>query len=73
MNSCGQVVAIANITFGYLGKVMGIPDEVLLIGAGVAQIMAGTSNVDFILTTGDDPRDQMRIMQGINMYNKDHP
>jgi len=72
----GEVIdgdAIANITFGYLGKVMGIPDPVLLAGAGFAQIMAGTSDLDYILSFGDDPRDSMRILQGINQYYKDHP
>jgi hypothetical protein len=72
----GEIVdgdALGNISYGYLGKVLGIPDEVLLVAAGVAQVAAGTSDLNFLLGFGDDPRDQMRIMQGINQYYADHP
>lgn len=64
---------IGNINFGYTGKALGLPDPVLLAGAGVAQIMAGTSNFSFIMASnGDDLRDQMYIMHGIILYKEDH-
>lgn len=64
---------IGNINFGYTGKALGLPDSVLLAGAGFAQIKAGTSNFSFIMASnGDDLRDQMYIMYGIMLYNDDH-
>ena len=64
---------IGNINFGYTGKALGLPDSVLLVGAGFAQIKAGTSNFSFIMASnGDDLRDQMYIMYGIMLYNEDH-
>ena len=64
---------IGNINFGYTGKALGLPDSVLLAGAGFAQIKAGTSNFSFIMASnGDDLRDQMYIMYGIMLYNEDH-
>jgi hypothetical protein len=64
---------IGNINFGYTGKALGLPDAVLLAGAGVAQIMAGTSNFSFFMVSnGDDLRDQMFIRYGIMLYNEDH-
>ena len=64
---------IGNINFGYTGKALGLPDSVLLAGAGFAQIKAGTSNFSFIMVSnGDDLRDQMYIMYGIMLYNEDH-
>ena len=51
---------IGNINFGYTGKALGLPDSVLLAGAGFAQIKAGTSNFSFIMASnGDDLRDQI--------------
>ena len=64
---------IGNINLGYTGKALGLPDSVLLVGAGVAQIMAGTSNFSFIMASnGDDLRDQMYIMYGIMLYKEDN-
>lgn len=64
---------IGNINFGYTGKALGFPDSVLLVGAGVAQIMAGTSNFSFVMASnGDDLRDQMYIMYGIMLYKEDN-
>ena len=64
---------IGNINFGYTGKALGLPDSVLLAGAGFAQIKAGTSKFSFIMASnGDDLRDQMYIMYGIMLYNEDH-
>lgn len=56
-----QAQDIGNINFGYTGKALGLPDWALLAGAGVAQILAGTSNVD-------DLRNQMYILYGIMLY-----
>jgi hypothetical protein len=64
--------APGNINYGYLGKVMGINDNTLCIAAGAAQIKAGTSNLAYIFSYGDDPRDQYRIKQGINIYKNEH-
>lgn len=63
-----------NIMYGYLGKVMNIPDEILYMSAGGAQIIAGTSYLEWLNTTnfGDDPRDTARIRQGIEIYTKWH-
>ena len=68
-----QAQDIGNINFGYTGKALGLPDSVLLAGAGVAQIKAGTSNLSYIIASnGDDLRDQMYIMYGIALYNEDN-
>ena len=64
---------IGNINFGYTGKELGLSDEALLTGAGIAQIKAGTSNFSFIMVSnGDDLRDQMFIKYGIMLYNSEH-
>ncbi len=64
---------IGNINFGYTGKALGLSDDVLLTGAGVAQIMAGTSCFSYVMvSSGDDLRDQMYIMYGIMLYNEDN-
>ena len=64
---------IGNINFGYTGKALGLPTQILLIGAGVAQIRAGTSKFSFVMASnGDDLRDQIYIMYGIILYNADH-
>lgn len=64
---------LGNINFGYTGKALGLPDWVLLMGAGAAQIMAGTSNFSFVFASfGDDLRDQVYIMYGINLYKEDN-
>lgn len=69
----GEVVdqdALGNIAYGYFGAAMGIPETVLLVGAGAAQVLAGTSLPEYALSYGDDPRDQYRIMQGITLYHR---
>ena len=68
----GEIVsqdALGNINYGYFDKLCGIPDVILAAGAGYAQITSGTSDPVFLLTFGDDPRDQMRILQGVAFYN----
>ena len=37
--------APGNIMYGYMGKIYGIPDGVLYLAAGYAQIKAGTSSL----------------------------
>lgn len=61
-----------NISYGYFGKVLNIPDFVLKSGAGAAQIAAGTSSIKFFTSYGDDPRDTARIKQGIQIYSNWH-
>ncbi|MBO2946249.1 hypothetical protein JJQ72_20040 [Paenibacillus sp. F411] len=63
-----------NISYGYFGKVMNIPDRLLTAGAGFAQIKAGTFSINGLNFTsfGDDPRDTQRILQGIKIYYKWH-
>ena len=71
----GEIVdrdALGNITYGYFGRYLGIPTPVLLFSAGYAQYQAGTSHRDYFWTSGDDPRDQYRILQGILLYDKIH-
>ena len=68
-----QTQDIGNINFGYTGKALGLPDWVLLAGAGVAQMLAGTSNFSFVMASnGDDLRDQMYILYGIMLYKEDN-
>lgn len=49
-----------------------ITRAVLKSGAGYAQVKAGTSDIRYFSSYGDDPRDQARIVQGISIYNKWH-
>lgn len=61
-----------NIHYGAVGAAAGIPEGILLRGAGTAQILAGTSNpVEFAKfqsdnNYGDDPVDQLWIRAGID-------
>lgn len=66
--------APGNILYGYLGKVFGFSDLTLLSAAGFAQIKAGTSTSEWknLKSFGDDPRDQARIKQGIQIYKARH-
>lgn len=66
--------APGNILYGYVGKVFGFSDLTLLSAAGFAQVAAGTSNEEWknLQNFGDDPRDQARIKQGIEIFNKAH-
>lgn len=61
-----------NINYGYLGKVFDFPDWLLRLGAGGAQILAGTSKPEWLNLDnfGDDPEDTKRIYQGIDIYNR---
>jgi len=61
-----------NINYGYFGKFCNIPASALLMGAGYAQIAAGTYKLEFYQTFFDDPRDTYRLLQGIEIYNQWH-
>lgn len=64
---------IGNIHYGYVGKAMGIPDLMLLLGGSYAQISAGTSSLKMFLSTGgDDLRDQVFIRYGIALYEEEN-
>ncbi|WP_236127763.1 polymorphic toxin type 44 domain-containing protein [Cedecea colo] len=57
--------------FNYGGAAAGIPDRILLRGAGAAQILVGTSRPEFAdypgpNSYGDDPEDQIWIRAGID-------
>ncbi|MDX6020933.1 polymorphic toxin type 44 domain-containing protein [Scandinavium sp. V105_16] len=66
-----QFENFGNFHYGAVGHAAGIPDAVLLRGAGWAQNRAGTSNAEFgdwygSSPYGDDPDDQAWIKMGIN-------
>ena len=63
-----------NFNYGATGKAIGIPDRILLMGAGWAQEEAGTSKEEWNSwygspPYGDDPKDQEKIKEGIDYYN----
>lgn len=65
-----------NFNFGSTGYAVGIPIDILLMGAGFAQKMAGTSKAEWghwydLPPYGDDPIDQRWINQGID-YARQH-
>lgn len=66
---------LGNITYGYLGSAMGIPDWMLYIGGGVAKqgmdILKPSAFLNGYL--GDDPNDHRSILKGIEYYYEDHP
>ena len=64
-----------NFNYGATGVVAGIPEEILLRGAGWAQSRAGTVEPRWghwyqDIPYGDDPRDQYWIQQGIDYANR---
>ena len=62
---------LGNINFGYTGTALGIPAPVLLLGAGYAQIRAGSHTfASIMVSNGDDLRDQLYIMYGIALYHE---
>lgn len=71
----GDFEDFGNFNFGVTGKAAGIPDTVLLRGAGWAQERAGTSLPSWghwwkKSPYGDDPNDQQKILEGIAFYNE---
>jgi hypothetical protein len=66
-----QFEGFGNFHYGAVGHAAGIPDQILLRGAGAAQILAGTSRPEFAdypgpNSYGDDPQDQTWIRAGID-------
>lgn len=64
-----------NFNYGATGIVAGIPEGILLRGAGWAQSRAGTADPRWgywykNIPYGDDPRDQYWIQQGIDYANQ---
>lgn len=71
----GEIVdqdTLGNINYGYFGRHCNIPSIVLIAGAGVAQLFAGSSEIGFWFTLFDDPRDNDRVTQGIEIYEANH-
>jgi RHS repeat-associated protein len=63
---------IENIYFGYAGKVFQYSDTFLKAGAGIYQVISGTSSFSYISSYGDDPRDSKMIGVGVSIYNSRH-
>ncbi|AZF53443.1 hypothetical protein C4J85_2959 [Pseudomonas sp. R4-34-07] len=66
-----QYADFGNFNYGAVGTAAGIPEQVLLRGAGAAQTVAGTSSTEFGewwagAPYGDDPVDQVWIKFGID-------
>jgi hypothetical protein len=61
---------LANIYYGYMGRASGFTTEELLVGAGLAQIATGTSDVTFVMSFFDDPADQAAIWVGMYLWEK---
>ncbi|MFZ7942465.1 polymorphic toxin type 44 domain-containing protein [Neobacillus sp. 19] len=59
---------IGNHHFGYMGKAIGLNNEVLKTGAGFEQIRQGNSSWEFINSYFDDPKDTTAIIDGYSDY-----
>jgi hypothetical protein len=59
---------LANIHYGYVGRSLGYSRWFLEIGAGMAQIKAGTWKWEYWLTWFDDPVDNAAIRAGMDLY-----
>ena len=71
----GEIVdrdVLGNIVYGYLGKVMGIAEIPMYAVPGIEQIVKGTSDISWYHSYFDDPRDQVRIKQGADIYDYWH-
>lgn len=62
---------IGNHHYGYMGRHAGYSDNYLKIGAGLYQIVSGTSDWSFMSSYFDDPRDQEAITNGYGDYDVD--
>jgi hypothetical protein len=60
----------ANIHFGFVGRASGFSADALLNGAGIAQIMDGTSSLSFLWTRFDSPYDAAAVQVGIYLYDR---
>ena len=58
---------IGNIHYGYVGRVVA-PKKMLLIAAGIVQVLSFTSNWDYSDSYYDDPHDQEAILYGIELW-----
>ena len=58
-----------NISFGYIGSAI-FGTDVLQLGAGMYQIMSGTSEWGYVSSYGDDPLDSMCIQYGYLLKNQ---
>lgn len=69
-----SVEDLGNVVFGYYGSAIGLPSEVLYIGAGIAAVgkavkeHKGTVLDFFSEYMGDDPEDRAAIDLGISWY-----
>ena len=67
-----------NFNYGVTGRAMGIPREILLRGAGYASIKADPARKENFGNWygkppyGDDPKDQLLIIQGMNYYDQNN-
>ena len=71
----GEIIdrdVLGNIVYGYLGRVMGISELPLYSVPGLEQVFDGTYDPNWGYSYFDDPRDQVRIMQGVNIYDSWH-
>ena len=55
-----------NYHYGYVGTRQGIPEGILRMGGGYAQLRACTSKPSFVTSLFDDPNDQRQIARGAN-------
>ena len=61
-----------NIHFGYISHLL-FSDTFALMGAGLYQIISGTSSWEYWYSFFDDPRDAMMIQIGYNFAENNHP
>ena len=59
---------IGNIHYGYTGRSLPLPAEVLCSAAGLAQILTGNFRISWCNSYFDDPKDQEAIRKGISWY-----
>ncbi len=55
-----------NLHYGFMGQLGGFGLSMILAGAGAAQIKANTSDISFVFSNFDDPRDQENIKKGFS-------
>ena len=65
---------IGNYHFGYIGRALGYDVDFLTTGAGIYQIISGTSKIGWFFTPnfGDDPRDSYYIRMGAIAYDNEN-
>lgn len=62
---------IGNHHYGYMGRHAGYSEGYLKLGAGLYQIVSGTSNWSYMSSFFDDPRDQEAMSSGYSQYSVD--